>query len=181
MLDLCVGFRVRGFAGRLSTPTLKVQPTMNRVHLYKSFFFALLALTLSALASVSRAASDAQLLDRNGVAVSGYDPVAFFVEGKAVLGKSDLSVRVDNGPIYHFASAENRTIFMADPVRYTPQFGGYCAYGAAFGAKAAVDPKAFRIVDGKLYLQSSASIASRWSQDATNLIKKAQVQWASAR
>ncbi len=122
----------------------------------------------------------APALDKNGVAVRGYDPVAYFIEKRAVKGRADFGVKLENGAIYHFASAENRAIFVADPQRYAPQYSGYCAMGAAGGAKVSADPGAFRIVEGKLYLVSSKPKATQWSTDAPNFIKKADANWASA-
>jgi YHS domain-containing protein len=131
-------------------------------------------------ATPTLANESAQALDKNGVAVRGYDPVAYFIEKRAVKGKPDFAVKIEDGAIYYFASAENRAIFIAEPQRYTPQYGGYCAMGAASGVKAQSDPRSFRVLEGKLYLVSNPPNASKWSQDAPNFIKKADANWASA-
>jgi YHS domain-containing protein len=112
-------------------------------------------------------------VDKNGVAVRGYDPVAYFVEKRAVKGKEKFAVQTEDGAIYHFSSLENRAIFIAEPGRYTPQFGGFCALGAAQGNLVRSDPNAFRVVDGKLYLISNAKNANKWSKDAAGYISKA--------
>ena len=73
-------------------------------------------------------------LDKAGVAIQGYDPVAFFIDGKPVKGKPELVVR-HNGASYYFASREHREQFKADPAKYEPAFGGYCAYGVSRGIR----------------------------------------------
>jgi YHS domain-containing protein len=117
-------------------------------------------------------------VDKNGVAVRGYDPVAYFIDKRAVKGQEKFAVQLDDGVIYHFSSLENRAIFIADPTRYLPQFGGFCALGAAQGAQVRSDPNAFRVVDGKLYLISNVKNASSWSKDARALISKANENFA---
>jgi YHS domain-containing protein len=117
-------------------------------------------------------------VDKNGVAVRGYDPVAYFIDKRAVKGKEKFAVKTDDGVIYYFSSLENREIFVADPARYAPQFGGFCALGAAQGARAQSDPKSFRVVDGKLYFISDPKNASKWSKDASNFILRANERFA---
>jgi YHS domain-containing protein len=119
-------------------------------------------------------------VDKYGVAVRGYDPVAYFIEKRAVKGKEKFAVQTDDGAIYYFSSLENRAIFIAEPTRYVPQFGGFCALGAAQGTLARSDPNAFRVVDGKLYLISNAKNATKWSNDAQRLISKANENIAPA-
>lgn len=145
----------------------------------KRFFTIVCALFAMQWATLVFANERAVSLDKNGVAVRGYDPVAYFVEKRAVKGKADFAVKIDDGSIYHFASAENRAIFIAEPSRYAPQYGGFCAYGAASGAKVQVDPRAFRVIDGKLYLIRGPEIATKWSKDSPAFIKKADVSWSS--
>ena len=88
----------------------------------------------------------------NGAAISGYDPVAYFTQNKAVKGNKDLAVS-DKGVIYYFSSAANKEAFKKDPSRYEPQYGGWCAYAMGeTGEKVKVDPETFKILDGKLYL-----------------------------
>jgi YHS domain-containing protein len=114
--------------------------------------------------------------DANGVALQGHDPVAYFTEGKPVAGKADYTAEY-NGASYHFASAENRDLFVSEPDRYAPQYGGYCAFGTTFKMKVPGDPSAFKVVDDKLYINSSPDILSRWSQDITGNIGKANNAW----
>ena len=114
--------------------------------------------------------------DANGVAIQGHDPVAYFTEGKPVAGKTDYTAEY-NGASYHFASAENRDLFVSDPGRYAPQYGGFCAFGTTFKMKVPGDPNAFKVVDDKLYINSSPDILSRWSQDIPGNIDKANSAW----
>ncbi len=114
--------------------------------------------------------------DANGVALQGHDPVAYFTEGKPVAGKADYTAEY-NGASYHFASAENRDLFVSEPDRYAPQYGGYCAFGTTFRTKVPGDPSAFKVVGDKLYINSSPDILSRWSQDIPGNIGKANNAW----
>jgi YHS domain-containing protein len=119
-------------------------------------------------------------VDKNGIAARGYDPVAYFIEKKAVKGNPKFVAQIDNGPKYYFASAENFTIFMSDPQRFMPQYGGYCA--AATAQNAIGKPgqaSAFRVVGDKLYLFSSENAARTWSPNATENIGKADALWKS--
>jgi YHS domain-containing protein len=88
--------------------------------------------------------------DATGFVIRGYDPVAYFTEGRPVPGRSDLSVEHEGGK-YLFATAANRDAFKANPEKFAPRYGGYCAYGVAVGKKFDIDPSSWRIVDGKLY------------------------------
>jgi YHS domain-containing protein len=113
---------------------------------------------------------------RNGIALDGYDPVAYFVEKKAVAGSSEFTVE-HKGSVFRFASAANRDRFRATPDAYAPQYGGYCAYGTAAGYKAKIDPAAWSVVDGKLYLNYDAKVQAEWNKDRTGYIVKADHKW----
>jgi YHS domain-containing protein len=90
-----------------------------------------------------------------GVAIKGYDPVAYFTEGRAMKGSKEFVYEWLGTPWY-FANARHRDLFAADPIKYAPQFGGYCVLGVAFVQDTAnIDPEAWRIIDGKLYLSSN--------------------------
>jgi YHS domain-containing protein len=115
-------------------------------------------------------------LDESGVAIRGYDPVAYFTEGKAVKGNPGFSARHE-GALYHFATREHLAAFSANPARYAPQFGGYCGYGASRGYPAAIDPEAFTIMDGRLILQNSKSVLRRWQEDPGGYLRKADGNW----
>ena len=111
-----------------------------------------------------------------GLAVRGYDVVAYFTEGKPVAGDWQITAE-HGGATYRFASEANRDAFKADPARYAPQFGGYCAFGAAMGFKFDGDPEVFKIVDDKLYLNLSRPVAERWNKDVPGHIKTANEKW----
>lgn len=117
-------------------------------------------------------------LDAQGVAIHGHDPVAYFSMNKPVKGTASLSATVD-GATYWFSSAENQQAFKADPAHYAPQYGGYCAYGVAQGFKPDIDPTAFSVVSGKLYLNLSPGVLSRWVKDIPGYVKSADDNWKS--
>jgi len=112
----------------------------------------------------------------SSLAVSGYDPVAYFTEGKPVEGRSDFEYEW-NGATWRFVDQNNLDTFKANPEVYAPQFGGYCAWAVAQGSTASSDPDAWRIVDGKLYLNYSKSVQEKWLQDISGNIAKADKNW----
>lgn len=115
-------------------------------------------------------------IDEQGVAIHGYDPVAYFTDGKAIEGKADLTAQ-HGGATYRFASAEHRDQFAADPAKFLPQYGGYCAYGTALSKKFDGDPNAWKVVDGKLYLNLNPDIQKKWLEDVPGFIVKADAAW----
>lgn len=110
------------------------------------------------------------------LALRGFDPVAYFTEGRAVEGRDAYTLEWKGGT-WKFATAANRAAFEADPAAYAPQYGGYCAYAVAQGATAAIDPEAWTIVDGKLYLNFSKQVRDTWRQDIPGYIQKADANW----
>ncbi|HYT66855.1 MAG TPA: YHS domain-containing (seleno)protein [Vicinamibacterales bacterium] len=110
------------------------------------------------------------------VAVKGYDVVAYAVAGAPIKGTAQFSFRW-NDATWLFSSAENRDRFAKDSVRYAPQFGGYCSWAVSRGYTADIDPEAWRIVDGRLYLNYSKSVQRRWEQDVPGNIAKGQANW----
>jgi YHS domain-containing protein len=117
-------------------------------------------------------------LNGDGVAIKGYDPVAYFTMNKPVKGSPSFMAKHD-GATYWFANTEDQQAFTAQPAKYVPQYGGYCAYGVAKGAKPDIDPTAFSVVDGKLYLNLSPDVQSRWLKDVPGYIKTADENWKS--
>lgn len=113
---------------------------------------------------------------KDGAAIGGYDPVAFFTTNQPTRGASDNKAEY-KGSTFYFASKENKETFLASPEKYAPQYGGFCAYGMAKGYKAATDPTAFSIVDGKLYLNYNKDIQQQWSADTAGFIAKANQNW----
>jgi YHS domain-containing protein len=117
---------------------------------------------------------------QNDVAIKGYDPVAYFSEKRPVPGKPEYSA-AHEGAIYHFASAANRDAFAAAPAKYAPQYGGYCAFGVASGYKAPIEPDAWTVFDGKLYLNYNQQIRSRWTRDIPSHVRAADANWPKLR
>ena len=112
-----------------------------------------------------------------GVAIKGYDPVAFHREGRPAKGSSEYELKWKDAK-WRFASAENRDLFKADPDQYAPRYGGYCAWAVSEGYTAGVDPQnAWTIVDGRLYLNYNAEIKQKWEKDIPGHIKKANANW----
>ncbi|MET0545909.1 MAG: YHS domain-containing (seleno)protein [Caulobacterales bacterium] len=109
------------------------------------------------------------------VAVGGYDAVSFFT-GAPVKG-SDANKITYKGAIYQFATAENAAKFKANPGAYAPQYGGYCAWAAAQGKTAPGDPKYWRVVNGKLYLNYNGDIQKKWEKDIPGFIAKGDANW----
>ena len=137
-----------------------------------SFVFAILALPVFA----QTASKTLVNVDKTGVAIQGYDPVAFFTDSKPVKGDQKFLVKHD-GAIYLFASKEHKDLFKADPVKYTPEFGGYCAYGVSKNKLVEIDVDAFQIVDGKLLLQYSKGVRDDFNADAKGNLAKANTNW----
>lgn len=115
-----------------------------------------------------------------GLAIKGYDPVAYFTDGKPVEGSADFTFDWE-GAKWRFASAGHRDSFAKDPARYAPQFGGYCAWAVSQGYTADIDPEAWKIVDGKLYLNYSPKVQKKWEEDAAGNIAKAEANWPALR
>jgi YHS domain-containing protein len=111
------------------------------------------------------------------VAIKGYDPVAYFTDSKAIEGSPTFTYRW-LGAEWHFASVKNRDLFMADPGRYAPQYGGYCADGVSFGTVTTnIDPQAWRIIDGKLYLSYDPGAADGFEKKPTKVVDS-QKHWS---
>jgi hypothetical protein len=141
----------------------------------RSFIVACLGAALVATPAIAgKAKVYTGILD--GVGAGGYDVVAYQTDGEARPGDEALEV-AHEGVAYRFATAANRDLFAANPERYLPQFGGYCAWAVAGGYTAHGDPEAWTVVDGKLYLNYSKSIRSRWERDVPGNIAKGEANW----
>ena len=112
------------------------------------------------------------------VAVGGYDPVAYFTDGHPVRGAAQFRIN-HQGYEYRFASAGHLAAFRANPSRYLPQYGGYCAWAVSQGYTASGNPNNWRIVDGRLYLNYNAEIQTRWEGDIPGHIRTANANWPS--
>jgi len=139
----------------------------------------LIAASTLLVSSLSFAAEETQQ-DVNGVILSGHDAVAYFTMNKPVKGYAGISA-VHDGAIYHFSSEANRETFNANPAKYAPQYGGFCAYGAAIGAKFPIDPTVFAIVDDKLYVNNSANVSKLWTAKQDQAITLADKKWSKIR
>lgn len=142
--------------------------THRRHPLLFAFALALLAAPLATLAG--------EFFEKDGLALRGVDPVAYFTDQRAMTGRAEYTAQ-HQGSTFRFASQANRDAFAADPAKYAPQYGGFCAFGTAGGYKAAIDPAAFTIVDGKLYLNYNRDVQKQWSADRAGFITKADRNW----
>jgi len=117
---------------------------------------------------------------KNGLALEGYDPVAYFTVGKAVEGSREFRHTVD-GVTYYFSSSANKEAFVKNPARYTPQYGGWCAYAMGdSGEKVEVDPETFKVTDGKLYLFYNKffnNTLPKWNSNEAVLKSRADKNW----
>lgn len=111
-----------------------------------------------------------------GLAVHGYDVVAYQTLGQPTLGLAKFAAS-HGAAIYRFASEANLAAFKADPEKYVPAYGGYCAYGVSVGAKFDGDPTYWKVVDGKLYLNLDGDIQKLWLKDVPGAIAKATTNW----
>ena len=136
-----------------------------------------IAATMSlALAGSALAAGPELNASSTGLALKGYDPVAYFTDGKPTKGNWKITTLHEDAT-YRFASEEHKAAFEADPEAYLPEYGGYCAFGAAMGFKFDGDPNFWRIVDGELFLNISQDVQERWVTDIPGFIQKADANW----
>jgi YHS domain-containing protein len=123
-----------------------------------------------------QAALAGDFFESDGFALRGYDPVAYFDVNAPTRGKAAHSFEYE-GSKFLFESAANRDKFAANPARYAPQYGGYCALGTANGYKVSTQPDAFKVVDGKLYFNYDTKVLGLWSKDIPGYIAKANANW----
>jgi len=147
----------------------------------KTLTILLLALAMTTAATTQNPAVRKQQFNlENGLAIQGYDPVAYFTQNKAVKGSAANSFTYKN-VTYRFASAANLDLFQKSPDKYEPQYGGWCAYAlGATGEKVEIDPETFKVTGGKLYLFYHSFINNtlpKWNKDEENLHKKADQSW----
>ena len=150
--------------------TLRKIPTI-------SLFLVFLTLPIF-LASKAIAAKNTNPINQTsiGIAVKGYDMVTYFINGEPSKGNKEITHEW-RGSTWRFANAENHALFVADPEKYAPQYGGYCAYGVSQGATVSFDPNAWTIVDDKLYLNLSKKIQKKWEKDIPGYIESADNKW----
>ena len=142
----------------------------------RRLFLFSLAVTPIMVTAPSAFAMKPEIYESWGVAIKGYDPVGYFKEKRPVKGSSDFEF-VYKGATFRFASATNLADFKANPERYAPQYGGYCAWAVSHGYTASIDPQAWTIVGDKLYLNYSLRVLSQWEADKQNRIRLADQNW----
>lgn len=134
---------------------------------------------MTAMMALSLISGFAQAADENALpALSGYDPVSYFTQKEPTRGSGMHAYR-HKGQDYLFASAESLAEFKKNPEKYMPQFGGYCAFGAAMGKKFHADPTVFAVVGDKLYLNLNKDIQMKWNEKQAQMIKDADTNWKS--
>ena len=149
---------------------------MNRVQRIRRAVLTALFITALFVPAGTALALDPVFSTYLGGAIRGYDPVAYHTDGKPVAGKRAHRVEW-KGATWSFASAGNKALFEGDPEKYAPRYGGYCAWAVSQGYTASIDPDAWSIVDGKLYLNYSLGVRDQWSQDIPGNIAKGDVNW----
>lgn len=134
-----------------------------------------LAVALAVIPSEAGAES-AVYVNWQGLAIKGYDPVAYFTQSGPVKGDKDHELTW-MGAAWRFASEENRDLFEKDPEKYAPRYGGYCAYGVAQNYLVKIDPDAWTVYEGRLYLNYSLEVREQWKEDIPGYIRKADANW----
>jgi YHS domain-containing protein len=146
---------------------------MSRVHVGRGLVAAFVTVVVVSLTAQSKPAINA---GRTQLAVRGYDVVSYAIDDAAVPGRPEFEYRW-NGAVWRFASVAHRDTFAQSPEKYAPQFGGYCAWAVSRGYTADADPQAWRIVDGKLYLNYSKRVQRLWEADTRGNIFKGDANW----
>ena len=129
-----------------------------------------------ALLLVSHAVIAGDFFEDDGSALRGYDPVSYFDDGQPTKGSPEFSY-VYKGSKFTFATRDHQRQFAANPEKYAPQYGGFCAYGTSNGYKVSTQPDAFKVVDGKLYLNYDRKVQEIWSKDVPGNIARANEKW----
>ena len=150
----------------------KGAPMLSRRLFLSSAISTPIALTL---ATPARATSPA-IFSRRGIAINGYDPVAYFISSEPVRGNPDLTVDWKN-VTWQFSNLENKDIFLSNPKGYVPQYGGYCAYAAAHNEVASTTAQAWTVYQGRLYLNYSLDVRDLWQRDIPGHIMRANSNW----
>lgn len=138
----------------------------------------LLTLAVILVGTPALAAKDPVFSNLFGIAIRGYDPVAYFTEMKPVKGSKDFETEW-NGATWRFANEEHLNIFQSDPEKYAPQYGGYCAWAVSNNYTASTQPDAWTIFEDKLYLNYSLNVRSQWEQDIPGNVERGDANWPS--
>lgn len=155
---------------------MPIRPTLATALPRRRVLGALLAAPLAAILPWRGAARAEPIFAEGGVAVRGTDVVAYFTKGRPVPGLAAFT-HDWQGATWRFASAANRDRFAADPAPYAPAFGGFCAFAVSEGYTAPIDPAAWRIVDGRLFLNFDRAVQRRWERDIPGRIARGDANW----
>jgi YHS domain-containing protein len=137
-----------------------------------------LIVTITALLTLARIATAGEALnvDKNGLALQGYDPVSYFTDNKPLKGDAKITASYKGGT-YHFSSNEHKKAFESNPAKYAPQFGGFCGYAASINKLAPIQVEYFQVLHGRLVLQHNEKAWTLWHQDVEGNLKKADANW----
>jgi len=142
----------------------------------RSFLITATALPVVTMSTRPAFAAEPEIFSRDGAAINGYDPVAYFTQSAPVKGDAAYNLTWKEAQWY-FASAESKAMFEATPGEYAPQYGGYCAYAVSKGSTAKTEPDAWTVYEGKLYLNYNRSVRALWSRDIPGNITRANANW----
>lgn len=141
---------------------------------------SILVASIFLFAGLSLFGQKSETFVQSGQAIRGYDPVAYFSDGKPVKGEEKLVYNWNNANWY-FSTQQNLDLFKANPEKYAPQYGGYCAYGLSNGYKAPTDADAWTIENGKLYLNYNTDVRNMWTKEKKERIEKADKNWPTVK
>ncbi len=144
----------------------------------RTFLASAAALPAATFFAQTATAAEPPVYATGGIAINGYDPVAYFTEGKPVEGSPDHTADWE-GATLQFASAENKAMFEGNPEKFAPKYGGYCAYAVSKGYTASTDPAAWSIHEDRLYLNYSKSVRALWAARKRHHIEQADMNWPS--
>lgn len=156
-----------------------MEPDDDQAHMILRRALIVAIVLLGALACAPNAQAGGPYDHSGGVAISGYDPVAYFTDGAAVAGNPDIALRWQ-GAIWYFASAENRLRFEGNPLAYAPQYGGFCALDMARGQAVRSDPRVWMTANGRLYLNATPQMNAAWQSDLAANVAAANANWPDA-
>ncbi len=149
----------------------------------KSLILTLTLIAATSITAFSQQHNTAHLNLEDGIAIKGYDPVSYFTSDEPLEGKENLTFEYE-GATYQFATQQNLDTFKADPAKYAPAYGGWCAYAVGNGYTADVDPETYKILNGKLllfYNKFLVNTLNRWNKDEANLSKSAEQNWPTVK
>lgn len=161
--------------------SLSLEPGLqeSEIAMLRSVYIVFAAVLMLVVQPAATLAGEIYTKGGSTLALEGTDAVSYFVSGKPVAGRRDI-VSTYKGVTWRFSSSANKAAFDANPKKYAPQYGGHCAWGTARGYAVRGDPKVWRIVNGKLYLNYNRSVQNKWNRDIGGFITKANRNWPEA-